>query len=255
MERAVQRVCVDQIQDFNTLPGGVLIDLRSKADYEMGHIDTALNADARTLEKLIMELPKNTPILFYCYHGHASLIQGKMFVDFGFVEVYSLNGGYQGWSQVYRKSPLHIWLEEHGFAEVSATLLPHKLTPLMHASRLGNTRMVAELLLSGAQLDATNSDGNQALWFACFNENFDVMDLLIAAGMDINHRNDNGSTCLMAASSRGKDTVVKKLLEAGALVDLMNLDDFTALDMASSMQCLNLLRPCRDKSAESAKKI
>ncbi|EQD45020.1 ankyrin [mine drainage metagenome] len=40
-----------------------------------------------------------------------------------------------------------------------------------------------------------------------------------------------------------RNSVVKKLLEAGASVDLMNLDDFTALDMASSLECLNLLRP------------
>lgn len=242
MERTVQRICVDQIQDFSTLPKGILIDLRNKADYEKGHIDRAVHADGRSLENLIMQLPKDTPLLFYCYHGQASLIQGKMFVDFGFLEIYSLNGGYHGWSSVYCKSRLQIWLEEQGYDHANS-VFSNGMTPLMHAARLGNTGMVAELLLSGAQLDARNSDGNQALWFACFSENIDIMDLLIAAGIEINHRNDNGSTCLMYAASSGKDSVVKKLLEAGASVDLMNLDDFTALDMASSLECLNLLRP------------
>lgn len=242
MERTVLRICVDQIQDFTTLPGGILIDLRSQADYAKGHIDGALHADGRILEKLIMQLPKDTPILFYCYHGKASLIQGKMFMDFGFIEIYSLNGGYHGWSSVYCKSRLQTWLEEQGYDHANS-VFPNGMTPLMQAARLGNTRMVAELLLSGAQLDAKNSDGNLALWFACFSENLDIMDLLIEAGIEINHRNDNGSTCLMYAASSGKDSVVKKLLDAGASTDLMNLDDFTALDMASSLECLNLLRP------------
>ncbi len=241
MEKTVQRICADQIQNFATLPGGILIDLRSKADYETGHIDRALHADGSTLEKLIVQLPKNTPLLFYCYHGQASLIQGKMFLDFGFMEVYSLNGGYHGWSHVYCKSQLQIWLEEHGFSQVNS-VLPNGMTPLMHASRQGNIPIVADLLLSGAQLDQKNSDGNQALWFACYSEQLDLMDLLIAGGIDLDHRNDNGSTCLMYAASSGKDAVVKKLLKAGASVDLRNLDDFTALDMASTLECLNLLR-------------
>ena len=46
----------------------------------------------------------------------------------------------------------------------------------------------------------------------------------------------------MYAASSGKDAVVAKLLEAGADISLKNFDDFTALDMASSLGCLQLLR-------------
>ena len=237
----VMRICTDEVYGLLRKPELLLIDVRDKSSYEKGRIGSALHADTRALEKLVMTVPKSTPILLYCYHGKSSLVHGQMFVDFGFTEVYSLNGGYEGWMYLQKKGRLQAWLEEHDFPEVNSAF-HDGTTPLMLASRLGETAIVAELLVSGANLNARNNDGNQALWFACFSGNLDIMDLLIAAGINIDNGNDNGSTCLMYASSSGKDAVVEKLLEAGADIGLMNLDDYTALDMAATIGCLNLLR-------------
>ena len=46
----------------------------------------------------------------------------------------------------------------------------------------------------------------------------------------------------MYAASAGKDAVVKALLAAGANRELKSLDDYTALDMAATLPCLQLLR-------------
>src|SRR6266568_8889111 len=40
---------------------------------------------------------KAQPILIYCYHGNASREYAQIFSDFGFSEVYSLDGGYEAW--------------------------------------------------------------------------------------------------------------------------------------------------------------
>ena len=58
----------------------------------------------------------------------------------------------------------------------------------------------------------------------------------------MDHQNDNGATCLMYAASTGKHAVVEKLLHAGANPQLKTLDDFSALDMAATIECLRLLR-------------
>jgi thiosulfate/3-mercaptopyruvate sulfurtransferase len=78
-----------------------------------------------------------------------------------------------------------------------------------------------------------------------------MIDTLVAAGIDIDNRNDNGATPLMYAASSGKAAVVERLLAKGADVTPETLDDFSALDLAQTIECLTLLRPRRRFSAAS----
>ncbi|HQU79793.1 MAG TPA: ankyrin repeat domain-containing protein [Azonexus sp.] len=54
-------------------------------------------------------------------------------------------------------------------------------------------------------------------------------------------QNGNGATCLMYVSSNSTPDLVKLLLEKGANASLKNFDDFSALDLAASVDCLKLL--------------
>jgi thiosulfate/3-mercaptopyruvate sulfurtransferase len=135
------------------------------------------------------------------------------------------------------------WLNHQGFPadQIDATI-HNRITPLMQAARLGEMAIATELVKLGADLNATNNDGNNALWLACFNGNESLISLLIQSGTHLNNQNDNGATCLMYASSASKTSVVAQLLQAGADPRLKSLDDFTALDVAGNLACLNLLR-------------
>jgi ankyrin repeat protein len=138
---------------------------------------------------------------------------------------------------------LEDWLMVEGFpTDDINTAVQHGLTPLMKACRAGDTAKVMALLQRGARLDIKNADGNNALWLACVGANLEVIAMLIKAGVDIDNQNDNGATCLMYAASVGKDAVVQALLAAGANSTLKSLDDYTALDMAATLPCLQLLR-------------
>jgi thiosulfate/3-mercaptopyruvate sulfurtransferase len=132
---------------------------------------------------------------------------------------------------------------EHGFSpDQPDTTIGNRTTPLMKASQTGNTGIVMQLIHSGADLDARNSDGNNALWLACVGASPEVIGMLIGAGVDINNRNDNHATCLMYAASTGKALVLAQLLRAGAHLHYETLDGFSALDMAATLECLDLLR-------------
>ena len=138
---------------------------------------------------------------------------------------------------------LQAWLLEHDFTSNDINALgPHGLTPLMRAARQGDSNRIDTLLRHGARLEVRNGDGNNALWFACVGDHLDTIAHLVNIGIDIDNQNDNGATCLMYASSAGKDAVVKALLAAGADTARKSLDDYTALDVASSIGCLQLLR-------------
>lgn len=228
----------------------LVLDSRDQASFDLAHIANARRLSSANLDATLLGTPKAVPVLLVCYHGNASQTYGQMFADFGFAEVYSLDGGFAAWQRAQAGtappalSPrLAQWLRQHGYPcnDLDAGA-EHGMTPLMRASKAGETEIVFELLQAGASLDATNIDGNNALWLACVGENLDVMGVLIRAGVALDHQNDNGATCLMYAASTGKHAVLDALLAAGADPAPRTLDDFSALDMAATIECLRLLR-------------
>jgi thiosulfate/3-mercaptopyruvate sulfurtransferase len=232
-----------------------VLDTRDAASFARERIDGAQPLGSANLEAILRGTPKTRPVFIYCYRGNASQEYARMFVDFGFREVYDLIGGFQAWrawlataegtppSSYPPGDALRAWMAEQGFpADDPAATIANHATPLMRAARLGLPAIAAELIERGAALNAVNDDGNNALWLACFSGNLELIDLLIRCGIDLNRQNDNGATCLMYAASAGKTDVVARLLAAGADVRLKSLDDFTALDMAANIECLTLLR-------------
>lgn len=139
---------------------------------------------------------------------------------------------------------LSAFLTEHGFQpdNINAPQADGRFTPLMRAAKLGLLDIVDELLALGVDLNALNADGCNALWLACYNGSHELIERLIAAGVNIEQQNGNGASALMYVSSNSKPDLVKLLLEKGANPGLKNFDDSTALDLAASLECLKLLR-------------
>lgn len=139
---------------------------------------------------------------------------------------------------------LAAFLAEHGFAPdaLSALQADRRFTPLMRAAKEGRLDIVDELLALGVDISVTNADGCNALWLACYNGSHAIIETLIAAGIDLDLQNGNGASALMYVSSNSKPDLVKLLLEKGANPTLKNFDDFSALDLAASVDCLKLLR-------------
>lgn len=136
---------------------------------------------------------------------------------------------------------LPAWLQAQGFADAHRAG-PHGNTPLMHAAWRGEAAIVAALLACGVDRQAVNHDGNTALWLACVANDPALVTQLVAAGLVVDHANLTGATCLMYAASSGKPAIVATLLSLGADPLRTTQDDFSALDMAASLDCLRLLR-------------
>jgi rhodanese-related sulfurtransferase len=239
-------------------PRTVTLDVRDAGAYGASHVEGARNITFSGLSELIVGTPKAAPVLIYCYHGHASREFAQTLSDFGFKDVYSLDGGYEAWqSWEHANAPtgtpdatLAGWLTGLGFpAEGINATVDNGMTPLMKAAREGLGEIVDRLIALGAVLDQRNADGNTALWLACVGDHLDIITALAKAGIDIDNRNDNGASSLMYASSAGKADVVARLLELGADPLPETLDGFSALDLASTEACLLLLR----KAAKAAK--
>lgn len=236
-----------------------LFDMRDAGSYARGHLAQAEPLAERDLGRWIGVLPRTEPVLIYCYHGNASQVFAKTFADFGYTEVYSIDGGFQALTQAVNRARAALPSGEDTAPAPSAALLAfmaeegcaaaridaaaaHGMTPLMKAARAARLDLVDELIRFGTDLEARNTDGNTALWLACFGGDAAVVQRLIAAGARLDNQNDTGATALMYCASSGRDALVELLLGAGADAHLRTQDDFRAVDLAATAGSLRLLR-------------
>lgn len=75
----------------------LIVDVRDAKAYEQSRIPKARHVTIANLANTLNSVAKDMPILIYCYRGYASQEYAQTFSDFRFQEVYSLDGGYDGW--------------------------------------------------------------------------------------------------------------------------------------------------------------
>jgi len=75
-----------------------LIDVRTPMEWEMAKIAGA-ELISEELSYEIMNLPKDTPMIFYCHTGVRSMDAASYFAGHGFTGAKSLTGGIDAWSQ------------------------------------------------------------------------------------------------------------------------------------------------------------
>lgn len=92
-----KRVSVAEVKPLLERPDTLLLDCRDLKDYRAGHIENAMHLHEGLRETLLLKGDKRRPLVIYCYYGHASEHVAEMFTDFGFQDVYSLQGGYAAW--------------------------------------------------------------------------------------------------------------------------------------------------------------
>lgn len=231
----------------------LIFDARDAASYEAAHLPGAIYLSDKALKSAIRQSARKRAILVYCYHGNASQDIAKLLCDFGFPEIYSLDGGFESWRKAMPNAKakpnlgasLQSWLLERQFEPENLEARVQGLTALIKACQLGQAGVAAELIEAGARLDAVDGYGNDASWAACYGEDLPTLAVLVNAGIALNRQNLAGSTALMYAASAGKTEVVKFLLQAGANPRLANQDGFTALDLAANLEILRLLKPYR----------
>lgn len=80
----------------------ILIDVRTKMEYEQGHIPNAKLIDIYlpTFPSEILELEKNKSYYLYCRSGSRSYHAGLFMVENGFTKVFNLRNGVLGWHEL-----------------------------------------------------------------------------------------------------------------------------------------------------------
>ena len=91
--------------DVEALPrdGSVtLLDTRTEAEYNRGHIDGYINIPVDDLRERINEIDKTRPVYVICQSGLRSYIASRILTQNGF-DCYNFSGGYRFYSSVIQE--------------------------------------------------------------------------------------------------------------------------------------------------------
>ncbi|MFW9940671.1 MAG: FAD-dependent oxidoreductase [Candidatus Thorarchaeota archaeon] len=83
--------------DYSTISsnGGLLLDVRTKEEFEARTIEGSVNIPIEELRKRLDELSVDKPIYVYCEVGYRSYLALRILLQSGFKEVYELTGGFK----------------------------------------------------------------------------------------------------------------------------------------------------------------
>ena len=76
-----------------------LIDVRTQDEFDLGHIDSAINLDfySETFQNEILSLPKNEKIVLYCRTNNRSSKTATILKENGYKDISVIRGGITEW--------------------------------------------------------------------------------------------------------------------------------------------------------------
>lgn len=75
----------------------VFIDIRDPASYDAAHIAGAIQLNDSNVEAYVASTDRSKTHIVYCYHGITSQGGAAFFEERGFLDVFSMEGGYCAW--------------------------------------------------------------------------------------------------------------------------------------------------------------
>lgn len=135
----------------------------------------------------------------------------------------------------YRRTALNV-AARNGYFEIVLKLIEAgsdiSMSGIDEAAYHGHFNIV-QLLLQGVDVNIIDQDsGSNLLIKACLNNNNDdvrIIDVLVQAGIDINHQNLEGYTALHKAVEYKNIKFVSRLIQYGANVNFFNINGETPL--------------------------
>jgi thiosulfate sulfurtransferase len=97
-----QRIDVATAKQLIAERGAAVVDIRDPMSYERGHIENAIHVGDHNVQEFVQTADRNVPVIVCCFHGNSSQGAAAYFDEQGFVETFSLDGGYEAWRSASR---------------------------------------------------------------------------------------------------------------------------------------------------------
>ena len=92
-----KRISIDEAKAFIDAGDVTIADVRDPGSHQSANIANSINIKQDTIDAFLATAERDKPLIVYCYHGHSSQGAADYFSEQGFVEVYSLDGGFEAW--------------------------------------------------------------------------------------------------------------------------------------------------------------
>ncbi|GAB6124230.1 thiosulfate sulfurtransferase GlpE [Dysgonomonas termitidis] len=93
----LKRITPHQAKEKLLNPETILVDIRDEESFRQGHVKGATHLTHLSIPGFVSMTNKTYPILVMCYHGNSSQMVAQFLTEQGFEDVYSIDGGYEGW--------------------------------------------------------------------------------------------------------------------------------------------------------------
>jgi NADPH-dependent 2,4-dienoyl-CoA reductase/sulfur reductase-like enzyme/peroxiredoxin family protein/rhodanese-related sulfurtransferase/TusA-related sulfurtransferase len=104
--------------------GAFMLDVRSKEEFDLGHIENATNIPNTELRTRLAEVPKDREIVINCAMGLRGYLAERVLRQNGYKQVYNLTGGYKSWETAMHERALllHKGAEEFKVSRADAAI-------------------------------------------------------------------------------------------------------------------------------------
>ncbi len=96
-----QRISITQALEKMSQGQAVVADIRDEQSFHSGHIEGSYHLTNGTLNGFLQQTDFATPVIVVCYHGNSSQGAAQYLTQQGFDEVYSMDGGFEGWRHTH----------------------------------------------------------------------------------------------------------------------------------------------------------
>ena len=95
---SITNVTADEVYKMlSSNKGYFILDVRSKEEFDSGHIEGAYLIPVSELENRLEELPRDKPIIVHCGSGSRSTSAANILLEKGFKEIFNMAGGITEW--------------------------------------------------------------------------------------------------------------------------------------------------------------
>jgi NADPH-dependent 2,4-dienoyl-CoA reductase/sulfur reductase-like enzyme/peroxiredoxin family protein/rhodanese-related sulfurtransferase/TusA-related sulfurtransferase len=109
-----------------------ILDVRTKDEYDLGHIEGAVNIPVDEIRQNLDKIPRDKKIIVYCSVGLRGYVACRVLYQNGFNEVYNLSGGYKMYEVVTQKQGNEDIFE--GYRVDLADLVTKEKAPVVSAA-------------------------------------------------------------------------------------------------------------------------
>ena len=118
---------------LQTTPNATIIDVRTPEEFQMGHLQDAVNFNvlAPEFQSQVSKLDKTQPVFVYCKVGGRSADAVAKMKGLGFTTIYDMKGGYMAWASAGMETTKAERVQAENFTQADLDKLLSSDTPIL----------------------------------------------------------------------------------------------------------------------------